>query len=234
MKIAVMQPYIFPYIGYFHLIHAADKFVFLDDVAFINRGWINRNRILSTDKKSDYLFTIPLDNASQNKKINEIRIHTNYLKWRDSFKKTFEIAYSDAPYSEQAKTIVFGLLDRTKPGDQISDVTRNSIKLCADYLGLKRDWIDSSSKYNNQELRKGVRLIDICKQENAEHYINAIGGQELYTPDVFAKDGIKLSFVKSELNSYREPFLKGLSILDLIAYCDKETLQQQLSSYNLV
>ncbi len=72
MKIAIMQPYIFPYIGYFQLIHAADVFVFYDDVNYINRGWINRNRILLNGK--DQLFTIPCKEASQNKLIKDIEV----------------------------------------------------------------------------------------------------------------------------------------------------------------
>lgn len=233
-KIAINQPYIYPYIGYFHLIHAADKFVFLDDVNYINRGWINRNRIIAPDKKTDHLFTIPLAGASQNKKINEIQLHENFVKWRDAFRKTFDSGYHQAPYYEPAKKLVFDLLDSVTPGETISNLARNSVKTCADYLGLDKKWTNSSSQYHNQELKKGARLIDICKQENAEHYINAIGGQELYTKEVFAKEGIQLSFVKSTLKPYREPFLPGLSIIDLIAYCSPEALQEQLVSYSLV
>ena len=233
-KIAIMQPYIFPYIGYFHLIHAADKFVFLDDVNYINRGWINRNRIIAPDKKTDHLFTIPLEKTSQNKKINEIRLHENFVKWRDTFRKTFEAGYKSAPYYENARAIVFSLLDSTGPGKPIADLARKSVKSCSEYLGLKKEWVDSSSKYNNAELKKGARLIDICKQEDTNHYINAIGGQEIYTKEAFAADGIQLSFVKSDLKPYREPFLPGLSIIDLIAYCDPETLQEQIVSYSLL
>jgi len=233
-KIAIMQPYIFPYIGYFHLIHSSDKFVFLDDVNYINRGWINRNRIISPDKMSDYLFTIPLAGASQNKKINEISLHENYTKWRETFRKTFDAGYHTAPYYQQAKSLVFNLLDSVKPGDLISGLARNSIKDCAKYLGINPNWIDSSTTYNNSELKKGARLIDICKREGAEHYINAIGGQELYTKEVFAAENVMLSFVKSSINTYREPFLPGLSIIDLIAHCSPETLQQQIISYHLV
>lgn len=233
-KIAIMQNYLYPYIGYFHLIHAADKFVFLDDVNYINRGWINRNRIISPDKKTDHLFTIPLEGASQNKKINEILLHENFVRWRETFRKTFEAGYKSAPYYENARTLVFSLLDSVVPGETIADLARKSIKTCSEYLGLKKEWSNSSSQYKNSDLKKGARLIDICKQEGADHYINAIGGQELYTKEMFAAGGITLSFVKSNLKPYREPFLPGLSIIDIIAYCDPEALQEQLVSYHLI
>ena len=72
MKIAIMQPYIFPYIGYFQLINAVDTFVFYDDVKFIKRGWINRNKILVNGEES--LITFPCIKVSQNKEIREIEI----------------------------------------------------------------------------------------------------------------------------------------------------------------
>ena len=82
MKLAVMQPYLFPYIGYFQLIYAVDKFVLYDDVNYINKGWINRNNILVNGKGN--LFTIPLKDASQNKLINEIYV-SDEPKWKINF-----------------------------------------------------------------------------------------------------------------------------------------------------
>ena len=72
MKLAIMQPYLFPYIGYFQLIHAADLFVLYDDVNFRKQSWINRNKILLNGK--DYTFTIPCRGVSSNKLINEVEL----------------------------------------------------------------------------------------------------------------------------------------------------------------
>ena len=72
-KVAIMQPYLFPYLGYFQLINAVDAFVFYDDVNFIKRGWINRNRILVNNE--DQLISIPLIKASQNKLIKDVQIN---------------------------------------------------------------------------------------------------------------------------------------------------------------
>ena len=104
MKLAIMQPYIFPYIGYFQLIDAADKFVLLDDVNYINRGWINRNNILVNGEKN--LFTIPLANASQNKLINEVSI-SGEGKWQQKFLKTIELNYKKAPYDKSSFSMIF-------------------------------------------------------------------------------------------------------------------------------
>ncbi|RYF78205.1 MAG: hypothetical protein EOO39_02060, partial [Cytophagaceae bacterium] len=94
MTLAIMQPYVLPYIGYIQLLNAVDTFVFYDDVAFINRGWVNRNRLLVNGK--DHLFTIPLKDASQNKAIREIEL-ANDSKWRGKLLKTIEQSYRKAP-----------------------------------------------------------------------------------------------------------------------------------------
>ncbi|HEY0111260.1 MAG TPA: WbqC family protein, partial [Fibrella sp.] len=94
MTLAIMQPYVLPYIGYIQLMNTVDTFVFYDDVAFINRGWVNRNRLLVNGK--EYLFTIPLKEASQNKTIREIEL-ANDPKWRGKLLKTIEQSYRKAP-----------------------------------------------------------------------------------------------------------------------------------------
>ena len=95
MKIAIMQPYIFLYIGYFQLIDAVDKLVFYDDVNFIIKGWINRHNILVNGRKS--MFTIPLNKVSRSKLINEVDVCDSF-DWRTKMLKTFHCNYSKAPF----------------------------------------------------------------------------------------------------------------------------------------
>jgi len=241
MRLAVMQPYIFPYLGYFHLIDSVDKFVFLDDVSYINRGWINRNRLCLNGK--DYLFTIPLKKASQNKKIVETTIHDNYILWLNNFYKTFTSCYMRESNFEKIKSLVFDLLNSYGPGDSIADLAQESVIVCYEYLQSSiynkyssQLWLRASNCCkNNQHLKKENRLIAICKQEKSSTYHNAIGGQTLYNKEFFAKEGVSLSFVKSELSSYKKGFIPGLSIIDLLVSTTKiDTLQQQLKSYSLV
>ena len=95
MKAAVMQPYLFPYIGYFQLINAVDTFVVYDDVNYIKKGWINRNSILVNEKP--FLFTVDLKEVSQNKLINEITIDEN-SNWKKNILRTIELSYKKAPF----------------------------------------------------------------------------------------------------------------------------------------
>ena len=62
MKLAIMQPYFFPYIGYFQLIKSVDEFVIYDNIQYTKKGWINRNRILVNG--TDYLISLPLKKDS--------------------------------------------------------------------------------------------------------------------------------------------------------------------------
>lgn len=232
MKLAIMQPYIFPYIGYFQLIKAVDKFVIYDDVNFINRGWINRNRILVNGK--DSLFTIPLKEASQNKLINEIEVNWDDA-WKSKWLKTLEQSYKKAPYFQQVRPIIEQTLEQEKT--IFSEIIVENLKLINAYLGITTEIISSSSIYQNTELKAQTRIVDICLQEKANHYINPIGGLELYQKEVFEEQGMQLNFIKSKPVQYpqlKNDFVPWLSIIDVLMFNSVEQIQTFLDSYELV
>ncbi|NBA75204.1 hypothetical protein GOQ04_06580 [Emticicia sp. ODNR4P] len=232
MKLAIMQPYIFPYIGYFQLIKAVDKFVIYDDVNFINRGWINRNRILVNGK--DSLFTIPLKEASQNKLINDIDVNWDDA-WKSKWLKTLEQSYKKAPFFQQVLPIIEQTLGQEKT--IFSEIIVENLRLINAYLGITTEIISSSSIYQNTELKAQTRIVDICLQEKANHYINPIGGIELYQKEVFEEKGIQLNFIKSKPVQYpqlKNEFVPWLSILDVLMFNSVEQIQTFLDSYELV
>ena len=232
MKLAIMQPYIFPYIGYFQLIKAVDKFVIYDDVNFINRGWINRNRILVNGK--DSLFTIPLKEASQNKLINEIEVNWDDA-WKSKWLKTLEQSYKKAPFFQQVLPIIEQTLGQEKT--IFSEIIVENLRLINAYLGITTEIISSSSIYQNTELKAQTRIVDICLQEKANHYINPIGGIELYQKEVFEEKGMQLNFIKSKPVQYpqlKNEFVPWLSILDVLMFNSVEQIQTFLDSYELV
>ena len=104
MKVAIMQPYLFPYIGYYQLIKAVDSFVLLDDVNYIKKGWINRNRILLNG--SPHLFTMPLEKASQNKKNCDLCLKGEFGTWIERFLITFQHAYASASARNEISTFL--------------------------------------------------------------------------------------------------------------------------------
>lgn len=230
MKIAIMQPYIFPYIGYFQLIHEVDKFVFYDDVNFIKRGWINRNRLLVNGKES--LFTIALIKASQNKLINEIEIFQD-SKNLQQFLKTLEYNYKNAPYFDTVFNLVLDIINR--PYTLISDLAINSIKIVSHYLEIDTLFEISSENYSETKgLGKSERLIAISQKAKADTYVNSIGGKEMYTNDSFEKSGLKLHFIESDYIEYTQfdnEFVPWLSIIDLMMFQSKEEIKFLLEKF---
>lgn len=232
MKLAVMQPYLFPYIGYFQLMNAADRFVIYDDVNFIKKGWINRNNILVNGKAN--LFTVPLKNASQNKLINELEI-SEISEWKKDLLKTIELSYRKAPCFEE----VFDLIIRIIYNDEtnISGYIYQSLEKVNSFLNIDTEIVRSSSVYQNRLLKQQKRIIDICKKENAGEYINPIGGLELYSKKVFRENEIDLYFIKTNEIVYRQlnnEFSGSLSIIDVMMFNPKDQINDFLNDYELI
>ena len=232
MKLAIMQPYIFPYIGYFQLIKAVDKFVLYDDVNFINRGWINRNRILVNG--NDSMFTIPLKDASQNKLINEIAVNWDN-NWKIKFLKTIEQSYKKAPFY----TEILPIIEKSIEADEVqfSKIIEQNLRLICDYLDIKTEIISSSSIYQNTDKKAQERILNICSQEEVNHYINPIGGIELYDKEEFAKENMQMNFIKSmpvEYKQFKNEFVPWLSMIDVLMFNSKEEIYMFLDKYELI
>ncbi len=227
-----MQPYFFPYIGYFQLINFVDRFVVYDDVSFINRGWVNRNHFLLNCKS--FRFTVPLIEASQNKLINEICVLKDE-KWKIKMLKTFELAYKKAP-NYSAIYLLFDKILSSKY-DTISQLNFLSIKEICEYLELNTILELSSLIGNKNNLRGQHRILDICKNMNAVHYINPIGGEKLYDKTFFNESGVSIKFLKTSDIIYHQfggAFVSNLSIIDVLMFNDKEEINGLLKSFTLV
>ena len=226
-----MQPYLFPYIGYLQLLNAVDKFVILDDVNFINRGWVNRNRILVNGLP--HLFTVPLKDASQNKLIKDLEIVVDE-KWKNKFLKTLAYYYKKAPYFNEAFLIVKVVI--TTETRFLIDWHLKSLDLIKTYLDVDTIYVKASTDYDNRGLKGEDRIIDICIREKADHYINPIGGLELYDSTTFLNKGIKMSFLESNEISYQQfnsEFVPSLSIIDAMMFNSSDNIKNLLKVYVL-
>lgn len=232
MKIAIVQPYFFPYLGYFQLIHAVDRFVVFDDVAFMKKKWINRNSILIGGKSST--FTIPLRQVSQNKLIRDVEI-ANDLNWKSKLLRSFQMAYKKAPYFGPICDLIETLLNSGET--RIGKLAANSLITVCKYLDIDTNFEDSSTIYCNAHLKGQDRIIDICKREGADWYINPIGGMELYVREDFDKNRIRLNFIKTlsyEYKQYNHAFVPSLSMIDVLMFNPKEKIRELLDRYELV
>ena len=232
MKIGIVQPYFFPYIGYFQLIHSVDKFVFFDDVNFMKKKWINRNQILISGRSS--FITVPLKNVSQNKLILKTEIAADE-KWKPKLLTGIRSAYGRTPMFKSVFSLVEDILNRNHI--YISKLATESIISVSRYLGIQTQFVYSSSIYQNCHLKAQDRILDICQQEGASEYLNPIGGTELYSKDEFAARGLRLHFVKPFPGSYSQfkfAFVPFLSIIDVLMFNSIGTIRKMLNRCELI
>ncbi|WP_295200220.1 WbqC family protein [uncultured Chryseobacterium sp.] len=232
MKIAVMQPYIFPYIGYFQLINLVDQFVIYDDVNFIKKGWINRNNILSNT--GIQRFTIPLKNVSQNKLINETYIDET-ANWKDQFLKTINHNYKKAPFFKDTYSLIENIILTDE--NNIGTFTYNALVSVSKYLELNTTFILSSELNKENSLKGNSKILNICNILKATSYINPIGGIDIYSKELFIEERINLYFLRPSLLPYQQfnqEFVPWLSIIDVLMFNTKEKINNLLTAYTLI
>jgi len=233
VKLAIMQPYLFPYLGYFQLINSVDLFVVYDDVQYIKGGWINRNRILLEDR--DYLFTFPVKKGSLDDRIYERYFSDDFPIFAKRFKRTLEVAYRDAPNYLDAMSLITKVLDSDDLN--IARFISRGLRIICDYLSIEAKFILSSEIEKDPALKGQDRVIEINRLLGSTHYINPIGGMELYCKEVFRKAGIELSFLKMRpliYKQYGDEFVPNLSIIDVMMFNSREKIKELLGEYDLL
>lgn len=216
--VAVMQPYVFPYLGYLGLLASADVFVFYDDVQYIPRGWINRNRLLVNG--TAHTFTVPVVKASQNQRIDAVGLH-DFAAFRRRFLRQLECAYRRAPHFEATQAWVAQLLADEPAG--VAELAMRTVQAGAGRLGLTAQFRRSSADYSaTRGLDRAERLIAITRAAGSRRYVNAPGGTALYAPSEFAEQGVQLRFAQPRLRPYAQigngPFVPGLSVIDALMH----------------
>lgn len=232
MKVAIMQPYFLPYLGYLQLIKSVDIFVVYDTIQYTKKGWINRNRYLSNNNPS--MFSIPIKKDSDYLDINQRVLSDNYLDYNKKTLRKLEQSYKNAPNFAE----VFPLISKMflfDESDNLFDFIFNSLELLTDYLEIETPLIKSSEVVGDDTTLKSTnRVVNICKQLSANEYINPIGGVELYDKEDFLKDGLTLNFHKInkiEYNQNSNTHIPYLSILDTIMFTNVKSL---LDEYKLI
>jgi hypothetical protein len=232
MKIAILQPYFFPYIGYWQLIHAVDRFVIYDDVNYIKRGWINRNRIL-INGKATYII-LPLSKSSQNKKIYEIELHSSPVL-RNKLVKTIQNTYRKSFFFDQVFPVIEKLI-RYKV-DNLSDYLSYQLQSLASFMGIKTEFIATSRSYWNDYLSGQERVLDICNREQATTYFNLPGGQALYSGEEFRRAGVNLRFISMRTLPYTQRitgFIPYLSIIDALMEIGPTGFSHHLNAFEII
>jgi hypothetical protein len=224
-----MQPYIFPYIGYFQLINAVDKFVVYDNIQFTKKGWINRNRILVNGK--DEYFTLPLKKDSDYLNVDERQLAEIFSTEKIKLLRKIKEAYKKAPCFDAVFPVIESIINQQEE-NLFKFIYQSLISVCR-YLEIKTELIQSSSIPIDHTLKAQDKVIAICSHLQVSHYINPIGGLELYSKEVFNKFNIELSFIKSNTITYQQnnnEFIPWLSIIDVMMFNSEEKIQEYLQS----
>ena len=226
------QPYFMPYIGYWQLINAVDIFIISDDYNYIEGGWIGRNRIL--ENGSPRYFNIEISHVSSTKKINELYISSGKFDKEKKLKQLRNV-YRKAPYFDDGYILMEKIFDFEDLN--LAGFLENSIRIVCSFLGITTKFVKSSSIPHNCELKKENRIFDQCGYVGADIYVNAIGGQELYTFEQFKEQGIKLGFLKTDNITYKQlwyEFVPDLSIIDVIMFNSKQEIKRMLQKYTIL
>jgi hypothetical protein len=227
MKLAIMQPYWFPYLGYFQLIRCADVFVVYDNIKYTKRGWINRNRILENGAPG--LITLPLKSGPDSADIRDRRIAEQFD--RRQLIRRLANAYRRAPHFAAVMASLEPLV--MCPDDNLFDFLRNSIVGVCRYLRIDTAIVTSSAVAADHALNGQDRVLDLCRALGATSYVNPVGGQGLYDAEAFAARGVELRFLRSPEISYPQfaaPFVPMLSIIDVMMFNAVEAITAWMAS----
>lgn len=250
MKLAIMQPYFFPYLGYFQLIKSVDKMILYENVAFMKKTWMTRNQILI--KNGDPIFIqVPVATKSSSKTIGQIQI-SNQTLWKNTLKRMVYFNYCKSPHFKESFPLIEQIIDYDT--SSLHAYNCNLIQQISQWLDCGTEFQSDNKEYlpieeeleeqyaarsllDGLDMRKTDRLIRIIKSEEASTYINPIGGISLYDKDVFQCANIQLFFIETQKHTYpqfSDTFHPNLSIIDVLLNCGVEQTKELLTGYSLV
>jgi len=214
-RVAVMQPYLFPYVGYLQLMRSVDVFVSLDDVQFVKHRWMNRNRILLGG--SARWLTLPVRSAPLGTTIRAKRYDLGAGALA-RFGEVLREAYGRRPGWQRVEVLLDDLA--AAPGDSVAEVNEALLLRTLELLGSPPPRLLRSSELGVGGMEPQQRVIDLVRAVGGDEYLNPPGGRELYSARAFAAAGVALSFLEPVLQAYPQgpgEFVPGLSVVDLIA-----------------
>lgn len=227
-----MQPYFAPYIGYFQLMSAVDEFIIYDDVKYTKKGWINRNRILSNG--SPTCISVPLKRDSDYLEIKERYLAVNWPKEKKRILNKIGSSYHRAPFFDQAFPHIEMCLEQKE--DNAFQFIYNSLLILKKYLEIDTPLAVSSRIDINHSLQGEQRVLSLCREKYADTYINLPGGRDLYHKETFEKNGINLQFITCNdihYQQYTNKFIQALSIIDVMMFNSRASVNELLGSYTI-
>ena len=231
MTLGIWQPYLLPYIGYWQLFAAVDRFVLYDNLQYSKQGWINRNRFLRDGTQP--FFTVPLKKASDYLNIADRTIADDFEP--ASLLNAIEAAYGKAPFFEVTFPLVQQVIGARSRN--LFEYLHEGIRLVADHLHIRTPVVVSSTIRIDHSLKAQDKVLAICEALGASRYLNGFGGRALYSTEAFAARGVELKFLQRRVTPYEQfgrPFVPDLSIVDVLMFNSPERARAMLLEYDLV
>lgn len=231
MKVAIMQPYFFPYIGYFSLLHAADMFIILDTVQFQRKSWMTRNKIITLKGQSSYI-KLPVKKAPLDTLIYQMEIN-NEVDWKETLSNQL-LVYKKAPFYTETMDIVKDII--SEDTNKLVDINKKILLEISNYLrldceiavfsemGIEVEKVDNADEW----------ALNISKALNASEYINAPGGVSFFNKQKYIDSEINLKFINNNLEQYKQfhlDYVPGLSIIDVMMFNSIEEIHKMLADY---
>lgn len=235
MRIAIMQPYLFPYIGYYSLIKNSDHFVFFDTPQYIRKGWINRNRILSCSNEPIF-FTVPIKKCSRDTAINAVHINDS-MSWKEKIYGQLSVYKNKAPYYNETLELIKKVLE--SEAQSLSNLAINSIKITSEYLGIDKKF-DIFSEMGMNDIKVNAPdewALYITKRMGYDTYINPPGGKEFFNSMKYEQEKINLFFLEQEIIPYKQiygDFIPGLSIIDVLMFCNIKEINDMMNCFKMI
>ncbi len=229
-----MQPYFFPYIGYFSLIKATDFWVVFDEVQFIRHGWIERNRVLNSNNGCQYI-KVPLVKASRQNLIKDTYIRFNE-NWENKILEQLTCYKKKAPYYSEVIDLLKQIFK--EKNENITTLNVLALEKVCEYIGISFNYdIFSHTEMDFSKTIKeaGDWALQISKHYKANTYINPYGGKDIFDIANYQEQGIDIKFLKNNLDSYnqkKDKFEPGLSIIDVLMFNSPLETQKLIDSYN--
>lgn len=228
-----MQPYFFPYIGYFQLMAAVDTFVVYDNIEYTKKGWINRNRILINGL--DAFISVPIKKDSDYLQIKDRWLANSWPKDRIKMLNRITDAYRKAPQFSEVFPLIEDCLVQQE--NNLFRFLFQILEKIKSFLKIETSFLISSEIPINHNLKADQKVISLSQAVGADEYINPIGGLKLYDKKQFKEKGIELYFVKTGQIVYQQfdhDFTPHLSIIDVMMFNSPSAIKKMLNEYQLV
>lgn len=231
MNLALMQPYFFPYVGYFDLICNCNRFVVFDEAQYIKQGWINRNRVLHPGEGWQYV-TVPVQKHRSSTRIGQVSIVPDD-SWKSKLKARLTHLKSHAPHYAETMDLLDDCLDSDERS--ISKFNVAIIEKICRFLGIEFNcsYISELGLDLGSGLGPGDWALQLARRLKARNYVNLPGGEDLFDAAAFQKSDIGLCIRKIEPFVYstgKYVFQENLSIIDVLMWNSVTEIRRYLSS----